>query len=126
MSHELVLELASTLAAVGDDLGGLLDATSETGDELWPTSIIEAMEELLALRATLRKAVEMAPEMRPALVRAFRSARAEADWDPPRFPTLPMLPETIERIEAVEEHLRRERLLDRELDRACGALPTLR
>lgn len=115
---DLVAELAATLDVVDADLEQLTSPEFARGLELWPDSITEAMEELLALRIVMRRAVELMPEHAKALRDLYSTERTQAHWDPPRYPILPLLPETLERMDATAEILRRERILNRELDHA--------
>lgn len=118
MSYDLAVELAAALIAAMRELDGI--GSAEGGlVELWSPEIIGDMEELKALRLTMRRAVELMPDHRPELVELFTKERAAAHWEPPPFPPLSLLPEIVDRVEGTLEHLRRERLLDRDLDEAC-------
>lgn len=117
---DLVAELAATLDIIDADLAEMTSAEFDRGGDLWPDIITKAMEELLALRTVLRRAVELMPEHAKALRDLYSTERTRAHWDPPAYPPAPLLPETLERIGEMTEILRRERLLDRELDRAVS------
>lgn len=114
---ELVVLLDHALEATELDLEAV-NGEGEGGD-LWPGEIVAAMEELLALRAAMKRAVELSPGHREELKRIFRQERAQAIWNPPPFPDFELLPETTTQITQAREQLRRTRLFDDALDREC-------
>lgn len=118
---DIIAELAAVFDRVESDIDGLANADNGLR-ELWPDEIILAMEELLALRIVMKRAVKLMPEHRPELVRLFTHQRASVEWESPPFPPLALLEETTDAVAAAVERVRRERLLNRDLDDACWML----
>lgn len=114
---ELAALLVRTFEAVRGDLTSLVEP--EASDDLWPDDMRAAMEELIALRATLKRASELMPQHRQTLIDLFRKERAAANWDAPGFPVAPLLPETIASLDYTVEVVRREQLLDAHFDLRC-------
>jgi hypothetical protein len=112
------LEVAAMLARALDVVDRDLTAMADIGADLWPPKIVEAMEQNIALRATMKRAVQLMPEHRDELKALYLEELGKAFWDESYVPP-PILPETIEHLAATAEFLRRRRLMDSALDDAC-------
>jgi hypothetical protein len=120
VSEADLLELIGDLAGAFDVVGNDLAAMSEIGADLWPPKIVEGMEQCIALKATMKRAVELMPEHRDELKELYRRELVDAHWDESYVPP-PVLPETLEHLAGVSELLRRRRLIDSAVDAACSA-----
>jgi hypothetical protein len=109
------LELAATLARALHVVDCDLTAMADIGADLWPPKIVEAMEQNIALKAAMKRAVELMPEHREELKALYLRELGAAFWDESYVPP-PILPETLEHLAATAEFLRRQRLMDGNLD----------
>jgi hypothetical protein len=111
------LELAATLARALDVVDRDLTAMADIGADLWPPKIVEAMEQNIALKVAMKRAVELMPEHREELKALYLYVFGQAHWDESYVPP-PILPETLEYLTVTAEFLRRQRLMDSALDDA--------
>lgn len=112
------LEVAVMLACALEVVARDLESMSEIGADLWPPKIVEGMEQSIALKETMKRAVQLMPEHRDELKTVYLEAFGKAHWDESYVPP-PILPETREHLAATAEFLRRQRLMDSTLDSAC-------